>query len=236
MTIQQLNTPAKTAITLFLLFIIVATLSSVILLGLELTGQKKGLNIPTISQIKNKYATSSLVASMKGSMYEHVSADEDIELVEHWVKNGAKKEDENYEEVFEIIHLDCADCHSRNSKMSKAIPSMPFENYEDILKHTDSGYSWSKMSKQAHIHMYGISMFLIVLTLIFAYTTYKESLKILLICTSFGGAFLDIFSWWFSKYYPVLVYFIYFMGAIMVTSILVISLLILANIWKKEQN
>lgn len=234
MNIQQLNKPAKTAITLFLLFIIVATLSSVILLGLELTGNQKGLNIPTVSQIKHKYSTPELVASMRGSMYEHVTDDEDIVLVEHWIKNGAKKEDENYADVFEIIELDCADCHSRSSKMSKAIPSMPFESYEDILKHTDAGYSWSKMSKQAHIHMYGISMFLIVLTLIFAYTTYKDSVKVILICTSFGGAFLDIFSWWFSKYLPFLAYFIYIMGAIMVASILLISFLILINIWKTE--
>lgn len=235
MTIRSLNTPAKTAITLFLTFVVTATISSVILLGLELTGEKKGLNIPTISQLQNKYTTSELVASMKGSMYEHVSMDEDIELVQNWVKSGFKKEDENFESVYEIIELDCADCHSRDSKMSKAIPSMPFESYDDIIKHVDTGYSWKKMSKQAHIHMYGISMFLIVLTLIFAYTTYANKLKIFLICTAFGGAFLDIFSWWYSKYYPILVYFIYFMGAIMVGSILLISLLILLDIWKEEK-
>gem|GEM_PF-6227862 len=40
MSIQQLNTQAKTAISLFLLFVITATISSVILLGLELSGEK----------------------------------------------------------------------------------------------------------------------------------------------------------------------------------------------------
>ena len=64
MSIQQLNTPAKTAISLFLLFVITATISSVILLGLELSGQKEGLNIPTISQIQNKYTMPSIVSAM----------------------------------------------------------------------------------------------------------------------------------------------------------------------------
>ena len=234
MNIQQLNIQAKAAISLFLLFVIVATLSSVILLGLSLTGEKKGLNIPTISQMQAKYTTPELVGSMKGSMYEHVAEDEDIDLVDQWIKNGAKKDDPGYETVAEIIELDCADCHSKSSTMSKAIPSMPFESYKEIKSHTQSGYSWKKMSKQAHIHMYGISMFLIVLTLIFAYTTYKDVIKTTLIVVSFSAAFLDIFSWWFSKYYHGLVYVIYGMGSIMVGSILLMSLLILMDIWKKD--
>jgi len=233
MNIQQLNVHAKTAVSLFLLFIIVATISSVILLGLGLTGQKKGFYIPTISQIENKYATPELVGSMRGSMYEHVTEDGDIDLVNEWIKNGAKKDDPNYEDVAGIIRLDCADCHSKSSTMSKAIPSMPFETYKEIKAHTEAGYSWKKMSKQAHIHMFGIAMFLIVVTLVFAYTTYKPVIRMTLIVTSFGGAFLDIFSWWFSKFYPQLVYFIYIMGGVMVASILLMSVLILVNIWKK---
>jgi len=234
MNIQQLNIQAKTAISLFLLFIIVGTISSVILLGLELTGAKKGINIPTVSQIQNKYTTPELVASMQGNMYEHVADDDDIIIVARWIKNGAKKEDKDYSDVEEIISLDCADCHSKSSKMSKAIPSMPFETFDEIKRHTEAGYSWSKMSKQAHIHMFGIAMFLITLTLIFAYTTYKDNVKMILICTSFGGAFLDIFSWWFSKFFVGLVYMIYIMGGVMVSSILLMSVLILINIWEKK--
>ena len=233
MNIQQLNIQAKTAVSLFLLFVVVATISSVILLGLGLTGEKKGLNIPTISQIKNHYATPELVAAMRGSMYEQVTEDEDIELVAAWIKNGAKKEDVKYEDVAYIMENDCADCHSKSSTMSKAIPSMPFESYKEIKSHTQTGYSWKKMSKQAHIHMFGISMFLIVVTLIFAYTTYAPAVRMTLIVTSFGGAFLDIFSWWFSKFNPSLVYMIYIMGGVMVASILLMSLMILVNIWKK---
>lgn len=233
MNIRQLNIQAKTAITLFLGFVVVATLSSVILLGLELTGEKKGINIPTIPQMQSKYATPEIVASMRGGMYEHVAEDEDIDVVDQWIKNGAKKDDPDYETVAEIIELDCADCHSKTSTMSKAIPSMPFESYKEIKSHTQIGYSWKKMSKQAHIHMFGIAMFLITLTLIFAYTTYRDCIKTTLIITSFGGAFLDIFSWWFSKFFGGLIYVIYAMGGIMIGSILLMSLLILIDIWKK---
>jgi len=233
-SIQQFNFQAKAAVSLFLLFVITATISSVILLGLELSGQKKGLNIPTIAQIKSKYTTPTLVAAMRGSMYEHVTADEDIDTVHNWIKEGVKKEGKLYEEAAQIIKQDCANCHSKTSKMSKAIPSMPFDTYEQIVSHTDAGYSWLKMSKQAHIHMFGISTFLVIISLLFAYTTYKESVKNVLIFASFGGVFLDIFSWWFSKFIPELVYLIFAMGGVMVGSILLMSVLILANIWNKE--
>lgn len=111
---------------------------------------------------------------------------------------------------------------------------MPFDTYEQIVSHTDAGYSWLKMSKQAHIHMFGISTFLVLISLLFAYTTYKDSIKNVLIIGSFGAAFLDIFSWWFSKFISELVYLIFAMGGVMVSSILLMSLLVLANIWKKE--
>lgn len=234
MSIQQLNTPAKTAISLFLLFVITATISSVILLGLELSGQKEGLNIPTISQIQNKYTMPSIISAMKGSMYKEVTDDSDIDTVHNWIKEGSKKEGKLYEDAWKIIQNDCANCHSKTSKMSRAIPSMPFDTYEQVMTHTEAGYSWSKMSKQAHIHMFGISTFLILISLMFAYTTYKESVRSVLILSSFGGAFLDIFSWWFSKFVPELVYLIFAMGGLMVGSILLMSVLVLANIWKKE--
>lgn len=234
MSIQQLNTQAKTAISLFLLFVITATISSVILLGLELSGKSEGLNIPTISQIQNKYTMPSIVSAMKGSMYKEVTDDSDIDTVHNWIKEGSKKEGKLYDDAWKIIQTDCANCHSKTSKMSRAIPSMPFDTYEQVMTHTDAGYSWSKMSKQAHIHMFGISTFLILITLMFAYTTYKDSIKNALILASFGGAFLDIFSWWFSKFVPSLVYLIFAMGGLMVSSILLMSVLVLANIWKKE--
>ncbi|WP_263833451.1 hypothetical protein [Sulfurospirillum oryzae] len=234
MSIQQLNTPAKTAISLFLLFVITATISSVILLGLELSGQKDGLNIPTITQIQNKYTTPFIVSAMKGSMNKEVTDDEDIDTVHNWINDGAKKEGKLYEDAWKIIQKDCANCHSKTSKMTKAIPSMPFDTYEQVLTHTESGYSWLKMSKQAHIHMFGISTFLVLISLLFAYTTYKDSIKNVLIIGSFGGAFLDIFSWWFSKFIPELVYLIFAMGGVMVSSILLMSVLVLANIWKRE--
>lgn len=234
MTIQQLNIQAKMSITLFLLFVIIATLSSIILLGLELTGSKEGINIPTVSQIKSKYTTPALVSAMRGSMYQYVTEDEDIDLVNEWIENGALKEDSNYETVANIVKLDCANCHSKTSTMSKAIPSMPLETYEEIVSHTEAGYSWSKMSKQAHIHMFGIAMFLVIVTFVFAYSTYNETIKSALIIGSFTGALLDIFSWWFSKYYSGLVYLIYGMGGLMVGSILLMSVLIILNIWKNE--
>jgi len=233
MTVQQLNTQAKTAITLFLLFIITATVSSVILLGLELTGKKEGLNIPTISQIKTKYTTPEIVAAMRGNMFKHVTEEEDIDVVNQWIENGATKDDPSFKLVARIIKLDCANCHSKTSTMTGAIPSIPMQTYEQIVEHTEAGYSWSKMSKQAHIHMFGISMFLIVLTLLFSYTSYNNGIKNTLIFTSFGGAFLDIVSWWFSKYFAGLVYLIFSMGGLMVGSILLMSFLILINIWKK---
>jgi hypothetical protein len=232
--IQHLNIQAKMAITLFLGFVIVATVSSVILLGLSLTGEKSGLKIPTVGQISNKYATSMLVGSMHGSMNEFVSVLEDIDVVEQWVEEGAKEEHPLYKDVESIIRFDCRNCHSRTSTMTRAIRSMPFETYEDIVIYTEAGYSWKQMSKQAHIHMYGIASFLIFVALLFAYTTYRDWIRSSLIIASFSAGFIDIFSWWFIKEIPVLAYAIFGFGAIMVGSILLMSILVLMDMWREE--
>lgn len=236
MNIRQLNVQAKTAISLFLLFIILGSVSSVIYIGLSLTGAKSGIQVPQISHLKSHYSESSLVAAMKGSMNQYVVDDQDITAVENWVKTGTPKEGVDYETVAEIMALDCANCHSKSSTMSKAIPSIPLENYEQIKAHTEAGYSWSKMAKSAHIHLYGISIFMIIVTLLFAYTTYPSFIRMTLILSSFSAAFLDISSWWLSKFLPLLVYVIYVMGAVMVGSIVLMSLMILLDIWKKDRN
>lgn len=234
MSVKDLNFQAKSAISLFLLFVIIATISSVILLGLALTGEQKGLNIPTIKQIEAKYATPLIVGSMVGSMKEYVSADEDVETVKSWIAEGAKKDSELYEDVASIIKYDCRNCHSRTSTMTKAIRSMPFESYEDIVLYVESGYDWKKMSKQAHIHMFGIASFLVFVTLIFAYTTYRSCIRTTLILTAYFGSFIDIFSWWFVKEFSVLVYAIYIFGAVMVGSIVLMSILSVIDIWSKN--
>lgn len=234
MNIRQLNTEAKTAISLFLLFIILGSLSAVIYIGLSLTGAQSGIQIPKISQLKSAYSEPALVAAMKGSMNEYVVDSGDITTVENWIKAGTPSEGSDYEAVAEIMSYDCANCHSKSSTMSKAIPSLPLENYEQIKAHTQAGYSWSKMAKSAHIHLYGIAMFMIIVTLIFAYTTYPYLLKMALIVSSFSAAFLDISSWWLAKFFPMLVYVIYVMGAVMVGSVVLMSLLILLDIWKKD--
>lgn len=233
MTIRQLNVEAKMAITLFLLCILFGSLASVILVSLELGGKTSGFNIPTISQIENKYTSSALVGAMRGSMYEHVSDDSDIELVSQWVENGAAN-DALFTKVHEIIQYDCTNCHSKSSKMTEAIPSIPFESYDEIKASTSPGYSLKEMAKQAHIHLYGISLFLILLTLLFSYTTYHILIKRSLISISFLSAFLDISSWWFSKYYHSLVYLMFVVGGLLIACILSMCILILIDIWKKS--
>lgn len=235
MNIQQLNIQAKLAFSLFLLFIITATISSVILLGLELTGSKTGINFPTISQIQNKYTTPAIISAMRGSMNEYVTKEKDIDMAEKWIKDGAKNDDPIYEKVEKFINNDCTNCHSKTSEMTKAMPGIPFESYEQILLYTEAGYSWSKMSKQAHIHMFGIGMFLIIVTLLFAYSTYSSCIRSGLIILSFSAAFLDIFSWWFSKYFAGLIYIIFGMGSLLVASILLMCALIIFDLWIKKR-
>lgn len=86
-------------------------------------------------------ADAQLVKSMKTSMYEYVADDEEIDIVEKWINNGAKNDAFFEEEVLTIMEYDCQNCHSVSSTMSEAAPDIPLTSYEEVIKYTKAAQS-----------------------------------------------------------------------------------------------
>ncbi len=231
MRIASLNLPAKLGLSGFLITVILGALSAVTLIGLLYSQYDRGFNIPEMEKVKSHYSDSLLVSAMKGSMYSYVTEDGDIDLIAKWVADGAKDDAFFKEEVMYILEEDCQKCHSRHSQMSKAMTSMPFSSHEDVVQYTEGGYSWTKMAKTAHIHLFGISVFLVLVSMIMAFSSYAVWLKTLLISAAWIALWLDIASWWLSKFSAGFAYVISLAGGVEIGAICAMSGLCLFNLW-----
>jgi hypothetical protein len=229
--ISSINIAGKLAISAFLVSTIVATISAVIMLGVMLTEHDSGFRIPDIENIKLKYSDPILVTSMKTTMYEYVADDEDIEIVDKWIKEGRENNEYFENEVFPIIKEDCTNCHSRGSTMTDAVPNLPLSNYEDVMKYTMPGYSWEHMAKQAHLHLFGIGSFLIAVTLIFSYTRIYFKIRCALIIVSWVSLWIDVLCWWMARYYPEAAFLIVGAGTGLIGTTIIMCLLTLLDLW-----
>jgi hypothetical protein len=80
-----------------------------------------------------------LVNSMKTTMYEFVSDDEEIYAVGSWISKGSRNDSEFKEVVLPILKENCTKCHSVTSTMSDAIPDKPLARYAEIIKYIEAG-------------------------------------------------------------------------------------------------
>ncbi|MCH8886201.1 MAG: hypothetical protein IIC13_06395 [SAR324 cluster bacterium] len=230
MTLKTLNFSARLAASFFVGSILIGTFSSLIMLGLLLSEAESGFVFPTLEGIRIKYAYPLLVSSMKTSMYEYVADDEDIEIVQQWIDEGTK-EDFFKAKVQPIMKMDCTSCHSKSSTKTKAVPGMPLGRFEEVKAQASAGYTWAKMSRQAHFHLFGIGVFLAILSLMMAYSSYFPWIRNLLISTATIFLWLDVMGWWLTKYLIEFAYVIYFAGAVMSGSILAMAGLVLLDLW-----
>lgn len=230
MTLKSLNSSARLAASFFVGSIIIGTLSSLIMLGLLLSEAESGFVFPTLEGIKIKYAYPQLISSMKTSMYEYVADDEDIDTVQKWIDEGMK-EDSFKAEVQPIMKADCTSCHSKSSTKTKAVPGIPLGKFEEVKAQASAGYTWAKMSRQAHFHLFGIGVFLAILSLLMAHSNYFPWIRNLLISTATIFLWIDVMGWWFTKYLIEFAYVIYVAGAIMSGSILAMAGLVFLDLW-----
>lgn len=233
MRIATLNCQARLALSGFLITVILGAISAATLIGLVYSKHDSGFHIPEMDKVIAKYSDSMLVGSMKTSMYKYVSEDGDIEVIAKWINDGAKNDAYFKDEVMYIIEYDCEKCHSRSSQMSGAVPSMPMSSYEDLLQYTEKGYSWQHMAKTAHTHLFGIAVFLVIVTVIMAFSSYAPAIKTLLISAGWVALWLDIASWWLAKYADFFAYMIAAAGTVEIGTVVTMSGLCLLNMWIK---
>lgn len=205
MTLRTLPFPLKVLATCFLLTIGAGYLFGVAylyLIDLE-PHAKEGLSLLEAVIIKyyGKREGSRLEAALAGTMGDYVTRVEKDRITQ-WIRQGAGEAE--FANVQPILKKACAECHSPESGM----PVPLLTTYTEVAPYTavDLGQSIKSLVRVSHIHLFGMSFIFMLTSLIFAFSETSLLFRSALIAIPFLAIWLDIGSWWFTKYQPAFAY------------------------------
>ena len=227
MRLKTLDLGGRLAVTLFAATLLGA-LASAELLILHSLGGTMG-----VDKVKAKYTGSLLVSAMRGSMYEHVTEDESIAIVERWIAGGASEAGYADDGVADVMEEDCTNCHSKDSTMSEAMPSMPLTSYEEVAKLAAPGLPAGKLLMQLHVHAFALGTILLVLALLFCAADIAAVWKVVLPVVGFAGLWLDTAGWVFGSFGSWAAWFIVTGGGLLAAGIAAMSTVVLLDCWIK---
>lgn len=163
----------------------------------EMNDKKPGLSVADVanSYYGNRSGTR-LEAAIRGPMAGNISND-DRDVMVAWLKDGA--EEKHFEkDIKPILDKTCLACHVQSSGMNIA----DLSTYQGIHKfaEVDTGMSMTSLLKLSHIHLFGISLLLFMLGSIFIQTEVNVWFKRFLVVSPMLAVFVDVLSWFLTKY------------------------------------
>ncbi len=193
--------------------------------------KKMGMNLvqATIIKYYGTRGTTPLEVVLNGSMAEKIDPAERAEVIA-WIRDGAAAT--AYEKVQPLFAKNCLSCHSKDS--GYLIP--PLTSYEEVVRlaEVDLGQSMRALARVSHVHLFGMSFIFLLTGLIFALSEINERLRLVLVALPFVAIWLDIGSWWLTKYQPVFAYTVIIGGALMGLALAVQILVSLWEMWLKR--
>jgi hypothetical protein len=170
-----------------------------------------------------------LEAALNGAMAEHVTASEKQQII-RWIRHGGREAE--FAEVQPLLKNACAGCHSPESDLP--IPSLT--SYAQVSAYTviDVGQSIKSLARVSHIHLFGMSFIFVLTSMIFAFSETSKIFRSVLIAMPFLAIWLDIGSWWFTKYQPLFAYAVIGGGLLMGLSLGCQILISLYEMWFKR--
>lgn len=226
MRLKTLNVGGRLAVSLFAITLLGALASAELLILYALGGTL------SVEKVKAKYAGSLLVSSMHGSMYEYVTEDESIKIVEDWIAAGATEQ--GYEDAVKaIMEEDCTNCHSKSSTMTDAMPGMPLTSFEETKKLTVRGLPSGKLLMQLHVHAFALATVLLVLTLLFSGSDVALAWKVLLPVVAYLGLWMDFAGWLLGSVGSWAAWFIVGGGALLAVPMAAMCIVVLLDPWMK---
>lgn len=210
--LKCLPVPVKVLFTAFLLTMGVAYMFALLYLYLLDVEPHRdtdaGLLQATIHKYYGNRGDTRLEKAIRGTMGERLMADEKKEI-SIWIKDGASAE--GFTKVKPIFDRNCVVCHSPGSGL------IPLKTYEEVrvITDTDFGESIRVLSRVSHIHLFGMSFIFILTGIIFSMSELNIYLKLLIIALPFIAMWIDIGSWWFTKFQPAFAYTVITGGILM---------------------
>ncbi|MDO8414138.1 MAG: hypothetical protein Q7S51_10165 [Gallionellaceae bacterium] len=189
---------------------------------------KPGLSVTDVadSYYGNRSGTR-LEAAIRGPMAGYIQ-EEDRHVMVAWLKDGAPEAD--YATLIKpILQKTCLACHSTAS--GRNLPD--FTTYQGLheFAKVDTGMSLTSLLKLSHIHLFGISLLLFAIGFIFIQAEVQVWFKRFLVLSPMVAVFVDIMSWFLTKWDPVYAYTVVIAGAVLGFSMAMQMLISLYQIW-----
>ncbi len=234
MTLRTLPLPTKVFATFFLLTIGFGYLLALLYLYLIDVEPHAKHGLGLVQAVIGKYygnpESSRLEASLKGAMGEYLAAEEKQQVI-RWVRKGANPEE--YVKIEAILKHGCASCHSPTS----GLPVPSFTSYQELVPYTttDLGESLKSLVRVSHIHLFGMSFIFALTSAIFVFSETSAMFRSVLIAIPFLSIWIDIGSWWFTRYKPLFAYTVIIGGLLMGLSLAVQIGVSLYEMWSSRQ-
>lgn len=233
--LANLSVSLKTLFTAYLLTMAIGYFMAFLYLFLINIEPHQKMGMEVLEGIVHKYygnrGDTRLESALKGSMGDYVS-DSEKEKIFKWIQSGAPPE--KYSEVKSIFDANCVKCHSSRSGMN-LVPLTAYKETKSLIK-IDLGESIKTLARDSHVHFFGISFIFIWTSLIFSFCSIKKHLKVTIILMPFIAIWLDIGSWWLTKYEPVFAYTVIIGGGLMGASFAIQILYPLYEMWLKRHS
>ena len=165
-------------------------------------------------------------------MREYVKSEADIKTICRWLDSGSGRLG-YYESASPIIQRDCSQCHGKVPTVA-GVGSL--YTYADVLPYAMTrGSPIRKLSLRAHVHLFGIGLLLLILTMLANRTSIPHFLKLTISISLFGLLATDILSQYLAKLNDAFAYIVWMSGLLLNIFVVISILLVLRDIWFGKQ-
>jgi hypothetical protein len=193
------------------------------------SGKGAGLVSSVIIKYYGKREDTRLETALKGTMAEYVTT-ADRQRIMEWIRAGAGQAE--FAQIQPILQRACMQCHSAQSGM----PIAPLTSFEEVIGFTrqDLGESVKSLVRVSHIHLFGMSFLFALTSAIFMFSETSAVFRSILIAIPFVAIWMDIGSWWLTKYQPFFAYTVIAGGVLMGLSLAGQIVIPLYEMWLKR--
>jgi hypothetical protein len=230
-TLRALPPALRVLLSAFLVTVGLGYVAALLYLFLIDVEPHRKMGMGLVDGITTKYygtrGASRLEASLRGPMADKLEEPE-RERIFRWLRGGAQRE--GFEMVKPIFAKSCMTCHSAGSPFPQLAP---LSSYDEVVKFAqlDTGPSVAQLARVSHVHLFGISIIFLLTGAIFAMSAVRLALRIPLLVLPYLAMWIDIGSWWVTRFAPAFAYTVIAGGALMSIALALQITLSLGEMW-----
>jgi hypothetical protein len=230
-TLRRLPFAARVLFSCFLLTMGIGYLFALTYLFLIDLAPQQGTGIHLVQSTIIKYygnrGDTRLETALNGSMSTMLMPEEKARVID-WIRGGAGEEE--FRTLVPILEQRCIACHNEESAL---VSLATFEAVKGVTE-MDLGESIRTLARVSHVHLLGMSFIFMLTGSVFLLTEVRPAIRAIVVALPFVAIWIDIGSWWFTKYQPVFAYTVIIGGILMGICLAAQILMPLWEMWFKK--